>query len=113
MRSFPIHAAAFVAQPKFVIQAACAFRQPVDDRLLTCGMERRIASQAARKRRERANEIKALDNFHELPSRIRLTHEMAVRNLGALQQSAVTRQQDSMLIARHARQIGIAVIIAI
>ncbi len=72
-----------------------------------------VAMYTACKRALRSEQVKADEDFQQLPFRMYLAHEVAVRYQLAHQQLPVACQQDAMFIARNAGQRRIVELIAV
>src|SRR5690242_10767615 len=113
MRTVPEDAAAARTLPNVVIVRAADGRGTVRHRFLRHLAERLVADQAARERDGATCQIEALDDFGQLPARIGFAHAVSVGYGTALQQSAVAREQDAVFFTREARQVFVAVVVAI
>src|SRR5215831_11198809 len=71
-----------------------------------------IAPQAAGKRRHRAEEVESPKHFGELSAREDLPHPVAVGHLAALEQIAISGEQNPPLCMRDLSEFFVAAIVA-
>lgn len=84
-------------------------RQAVQDGGLGDRLQRLVAAHAAGERAHGGGQIEAAQHEQQLLLRILGTHEAAVSHRLALQQAAITGQDDALLAARRRHQAGVLV----
>ena len=113
VRPFPVHASAGRAELEAVVEFADTGRKKSGEILFAGCDEKAVAAEAAGERSGQSGQIEALEHFLKLEAGIGLANVAAVGNGGALQETAVTGEQDTMLGGGGPGQFGVRCIGAV
>ncbi len=111
--ALPVHARAAAASSKHVPAVRHRRRQSIEHLRLVDRLQRHVAVQAQRERPRLRRELQSLDDLAQLLRRLQRMHVAAVRDVAALQQVAVARQDRAVFVAgaRADLDIGKAVVV--